>query len=77
MDNSTVGGYGLRNRQGRNYNHRYAGEEFAVGDDTGITLTTRGSDEFFETPQMSLKTGFLNLRGRLYEGSGKGDASAP
>ena len=57
MDNSTVGGYGLRNTQGCNYNHRYAGEDFAVGDDTGITLTTRGSDEVFATHQMSLKTG--------------------
>ena len=57
LENSTVGGYGLRNRQGRDYNHRYAGEDFVVGDDTGITLATRGNDEVLETPQMSLKAG--------------------
>ena len=57
VKNNMVGGYGLRNRWGRNYNHRYAGEDFVVGDDTGVTLATRGSDEVLETPQMSLKAG--------------------
>ena len=57
VENSMVGGYGLRNRRGRNYNHRYTGEDFVVGDDTGITLATRGNDEVLEMPQMSLKAG--------------------
>ena len=57
MENSTVGGYSLRNRRGHNYNHHYVGEDFVVGDDTGITLATRGNDEVLETPQMSLKAG--------------------
>ena len=52
-----VGGYGLRNKRGRNYNHRYAGEDFVVGEDVGITLTTKESDQVMETPQMSLKAG--------------------
>ena len=54
---NTVGGYGLRNKRNRNYNHRYAGDDFVVGDDTGITLATRGNDVVLETPQMSLKAG--------------------
>ena len=52
-----VGGYGLRNKRGRNYDHRYAGENFVVGEDVGITLTTTESDQVMETPQMSLKAG--------------------
>ena len=52
-----VGGYGLRNKRGRNYDHRYAGEDFVVGEDVGITLTTTESDQVMETPQMSLKAG--------------------
>ena len=52
-----VGGYGLRDKRGRNYNHRYAGEDFVVGEDVGITLTTTESDKVMETPQMSLKAG--------------------
>ena len=54
---STASGYGLRNRRSRSYSHRYAGEDFVVGDDTGIILATRGDDEVLETPQMSLKAG--------------------
>ena len=54
---STASGYGLRNRYGRSYSHRYVGEDFVVGDDTGIILATRGDDEVLETPQMSLKAG--------------------
>ena len=38
VENSTVGGYSLRNRRGCNYNHRYTGEDFVVGDDTGFLL---------------------------------------
>ena len=55
LKTNTVGGYGLRNKRNRNYNHRFAGEDFVVGDDTGITLATKGSDVVLETPQMSLK----------------------
>ena len=57
VENSMVGGYGLRNRRGHNYSHRYTGEDFVVGDDTGVTLATRGNGEVLETPQMSLKAG--------------------
>ena len=57
LKTNTVGGYGLRNKRNRNYNHRYEGEDFVVGDDTGITLATKGSDVVLETPQMSLKAG--------------------
>ena len=56
-NNNMVGGYGLRNRRGHNYNHLYAGEDFVVGDITGTTLTTKGNDVVLETPQMSLKAG--------------------
>ena len=45
VDNITVGGYGLRNRRGRNYNHWYAGMDFIVGEDTGVTLATKENDE--------------------------------
>ena len=54
---STANGYGLRNRRGHSYSHHYAGEDFVVGDDTGIILATRGDDEVLETPQMFLKAG--------------------
>ena len=54
---SSASGYGLRNRRGSSYSHRYAGEDFVAGDDTGIILATRGDDEVLETPQMSLKAG--------------------
>ena len=57
VNNNTVGGYGLRKRRGRNYIHRYAGEDFVVGEDTQVTLATKESDEVLETPQMSLKAG--------------------
>ena len=33
------------------------GDDFVVGDETGVTLTTRGDGEVLETPQMSLKAG--------------------
>ena len=56
-EQGTVGGYSLRNRRGRNYNHRSAEEDFVVGDDAGVILVTTGSDEVLETAQMSLKAG--------------------
>ena len=57
LKTNTVGGYGLRDKRNRNYNHRYVGEDFVVGDDTGITLATNGDNVVLETPQMSLKAG--------------------
>ena len=57
LKTNTVGGYSLRDKRNRNYNHRYAGEDFVVGDDTGITLATNGDSVVLETPQMSLKAG--------------------
>ena len=57
LKTNTVGGYGLRNKRNHNYNHRYAGEDFVVGDDTGLTLATKGNEVVLETPQMSLKAG--------------------
>ena len=57
VNNNMVGGYALRNRRGHNYNHWYAGEDFVVGEDTGVTLATKESDGVLETPQMSLKAG--------------------
>ena len=54
---NTVSSYSLRSRRGRSYNYHYAGEDFVVGDDTGITLALKGEDEVLETPQMSLKAG--------------------
>ena len=62
LKTNTVGGYGLRNKRNRNYNHRFTGEDFVVGDDTGITLATKGSDVVLETPQMSLKAGLRTFR---------------
>ena len=62
LNTNTVGGYSLRGKRNRNYNHRYAGEEFVVGDDTGITLATNGDRVFLETPQMSLKAGLRTFR---------------
>ena len=51
LKTNTVGGYGLRNKRDR------AGEDFVVGNDTGITLATKGNDVVLETPQMSLNAG--------------------
>ena len=61
LNTNTVGGYSLRGKRNRNYNHRYAGEEFVVGDDTGITLATNGDSVVLETPQMSLKAGLCTF----------------
>ena len=61
VENSMMGGYGLRNKRGRNYSHHYAGEDFVVGDDTGVTLATRGDGEVLEMPQMSLKAGLQTI----------------
>ena len=51
------GRYNLRRNRGRNYNHRYAGNDFVTDDDSGIVMTMECAGEVLETPQMSLKTG--------------------
>ena len=56
-DNGTGGRYNLHSDRNRNYNHRYAGKDFVVDDKSGIVMTTEGTSEVLETPQMSLKAG--------------------
>ena len=72
-----MGGYGLRSRRGSSYNHRYAGEDFVVGDDTGITLAVKGEDEVLETPQMSLKAGLRTFGHDGIKAVEKGNAPTP
>ena len=48
------GRYNLRNTRGRDYDHRYAGEDFVI---YNVAMTTHGTSEVLETPQMSLKAG--------------------
>ena len=49
--------YNLRSGRGRSYDHRYAGSDFIVEDENGLVMTTQGTSEVLETPQMSLKAG--------------------
>ena len=56
-ENGKAGRYNLCRNRGRNYNHRYAGNDFVTDDDSGIVMTMEGAGEVLETPQMSLKTG--------------------
>ena len=56
-DNGAKGRYNLRNDQNRSYNHRYAGKDFIVDNESGIVMTTESTSEVLETPQMSLKAG--------------------
>ena len=56
-NNGKKGRYNLRRDQSRSYNHRYAGNDFIVDDESGIVMTAEGTGEVLETPQMSLKTG--------------------
>ena len=56
-ENGKAGRYNLRRNRGRNYNHRYAENDFVTDDDSGIVMTMEGAGEVLETPQMSLKTG--------------------
>ena len=56
-DNGTKGRYNLHSDRNRNYNHRYAGKDFIVDDESGIVMTTEGMGEVLETLQMSLKAG--------------------
>ena len=55
--NGTGTRYNLRSGRGWCYNHRYAGSDFIVEDENGIVMTTEGTSEALETPQMSLKAG--------------------
>ena len=56
-NNGKEGRYNLRSDRSRSYNHRYAGNDFVVDDESGIVMTTECTGEVLETPQMSLKTG--------------------
>ena len=46
--------YNLRNTRGRDYDHRYDKEDYIIDN---VVMTTRGTSEVLETPQMSLKAG--------------------
>ena len=48
------GRYNLRNTWGRDYDHRYAGEDFVIDN---AAMTTHGTSKVLETPQMTLKVG--------------------
>ena len=48
------GRYNLQNNRNRNYGHRYAGKDFVMD---SVAMTTHGTSEVLETPQMSLKAG--------------------
>ena len=56
-DNNTGGRYNLHSDRNQNYNHHYTGKDFAVDNESGIVMTTEGTGEVLETPQMSLKPG--------------------
>ena len=51
-DSSKKGRYNLHSDRSQSYNHRYAGNDFVVDDESGIVMTTEGTDEVLETPQM-------------------------
>ena len=46
--------YNLRNTRGHDNNHRYDKEDYIIDN---VVMTTRGTNEVLETPQMSLKAG--------------------
>ena len=52
------GRYNLRNNRNRNYGHRYAGKDFVMD---SMAMTTHGTSEVLETPQMSLKAGLCTF----------------
>ena len=56
-DSSAKGRYNLRSNRDQSYNHRYAGKDFVVEEESVIVMTTEGTGEVLETPQMSLKAG--------------------
>ena len=53
VENNTGGRYDLHGGRNQNYDHCYAGEDFVVDNEVGITMTTKGCSEVLETPQMS------------------------
>ena len=53
------GKYNLRNNRERNYGHWYAGINFVIDN---VAMTTHGTSEVLETPQMSLKAGLRTFR---------------
>ena len=55
--NDTGTRYNLCSGRSRSYDHRYAGRDYIVEDENGVVMTTEGTSEFLETPQMSLKAG--------------------
>ena len=59
--NNTGARYNLRGGRGRNYDHRYAAGDFIVENENGIVMTTEGTGEVLETPQMSLKAGLCTF----------------
>ena len=52
------GKYNLRNNRDRNYGHWYAGKDFVIDN---MAMTTHGTSEVLETPQMSLKAGLCTF----------------
>ena len=56
-ENDKEGRHNLCSDRSRSYNHRYAGNDFVVDDESGIVMTMECTGEVLETPQMSLKTG--------------------
>ena len=57
VENNVGGRHNLCGGHNRNYDHRYAGEDFVVDNEVGIAMTMKGSNEGLESPQMSLKAG--------------------
>ena len=60
-DSGAKGRYNLRSNRDRSYNHHYAGKDFIVDNESGIVMTTEGTGEVVETPQMSLKAGLCTF----------------
>ena len=55
------GRYNLSNTRGRDYDHRYAGEDFVIDN---VAMTTHGTSEVLETPQMSILKAGLRTFGK-------------
>ena len=54
MNDRANGRYNLCNTRGRDYDHRYAGEDFIID---SVAMTTHRTRKVLEMPQMSLKAG--------------------
>ena len=52
------GKYNLQKNRDRNYGHWYAGKDFVIDN---VAMTTHGTSEVLETPQMSLKAGLCTF----------------